>query len=212
MSFNTLDHFIIFVIALIVVITLHEASHAYFANRLGDPTAKYEGRVTLNPLKHLDLLGTIMLFVVGFGWGKPVNINAHNFKNPTRDSALVALAGPAANFATALVLSVPLNYFPQIFPFQVNVTLMAILDLSLLLGVFNFIPFPPLDGSKIFALFIPQKYHNRYFAFLERTQVYFLIFILLDIFVLLRIFGFSFLWLIIGNAMDLLKMIIFLGG
>lgn len=212
MPFSTLEHFIIFVVALITAITLHEASHAYFANKLGDPTAKYEGRITLNPLAHLDPLGTILLFIAGFGWGKPVNINPHNFKNPTRDSALVALAGPAANFATALVLSVPLKYFPHLMPFWANVTLMAILDLSILLGVFNFLPFPPLDGSKIFALFIPQKYHNRYFHFLQKSQAYFLIFILIDIFVLFRIFGFSFLWIVVGNAIDLIKTIIFLGG
>ena len=214
MSSSILE-FIFFIAALIIAISVHEFAHALAAYKLGDPTAKYHGRLTLNPLAHLDPLGTIMMFLVHFGWGKPVPVNPYHFKNPVKDSALVSLSGPMSNFLTALIFSVPLKYFPQILPDWIggqSGLLWVIVSLNIVLGIFNLLPFPPLDGSKIFAVFVPQKYQNSYFNFLEKSQPYFLAFVLIDIFIFTRVFGFSILWLILGNLFDLVKTLIFLGG
>lgn len=209
---GSLEEFIYFIIALIVAISVHEAAHALAAYKLGDPTAKHHGRLTLNPLKHLDPLGTIMLFVAKFGWGKPVPVNPHNFQNPVRDSALVSLAGPMSNFAMALVCSIPLKYFPQVIPAQILMLLWVMLNLNILLGVFNLLPFPPLDGSKIFAVFVPKRMQEGYFQFLKKSQPYFFAFILIDLFFLRRYLGFSILWLVIGTLFDAVSVLIFLGG
>lgn len=203
---------IYFVIALVIVISIHEFAHAFVAYKLGDPTAKNQGRLTLNPLAHLDPLGTIMLFIAGIGWGKPVPVNPYHFKDPVKDSALVSLAGPMSNFATALIFSIPLKYFAGSLPDQLSVLFMAIVDLSILLGIFNLLPFPPLDGSKIFAVFVPKHSQNAYFRFLQKAQPYFLAFILIDLFLIRRLIGFSFLWIVIGNLFDFIKVLIFLGG
>ena len=200
------------IVALVVVIAIHEAAHGFVALKLGDPTAKAHGRVTLNPLAHLDVLGTLMLFMVGFGWGKPVPVNPANFKNPVKDSALVSLAGPASNFLTALILSIPINYFSGILPIWLDTLLITIFDLSILLGIFNLLPFPPLDGSKIFALFVPKNKQAAYFRFLEKNQASFLIFLILDIVIIRRVFGFSILWMVIGNLFTIVRSIILLGG
>jgi Zn-dependent protease len=208
----TATEWIYFIIALVIAISVHEAAHALAAYKLGDPTAKYEGRLTLNPVKHLDPLGTLMLFLVHFGWGKPVPVNPYNFKNPIKDSALVSLAGPMSNFLIALIFSVPLKYFPHILPISIFYLFLMIIDLNILLGVFNLLPFPPLDGSKIFAVFVPKHLQNSYYHFLKIAQPYFLVFIFIDIFFIRRYFGFSILWFVIGNLMDFVKMLIFLGG
>lgn len=209
---SSLTDLIYFLVALVVAISVHEAAHAYAAYKLGDPTAKHQGRLTLNPLKHLDPLGTLMLFIARFGWGKPVPVNPYNFKNPVRDSAIVSLAGPMSNFATALLCSIPLKYFPQVLPEQISVLLWITLNLNILLGVFNLLPFPPLDGSKIFAVFVPQKYHAGYFRFLKTSQPYFFAFIIIDLFFLRRYLGFSILWLVLGTLFDAVSTLIFLGG
>jgi Zn-dependent protease len=209
---SSLEELIYLIIALVVAISVHEAAHAFVAYKLGDPTAKHHGRLTLNPLKHLDPLGTIMLFVARFGWGKPVPVNPHNFQNPVRDSALTALAGPMSNFAVALICSIPIKYFPQALPEPIIMLVWVTLNLNILLGVFNLLPFPPLDGSKIFAVFVPQKHHNAYFRFLKTAQPYFLAFILIDLFLLRRILGFSILWVVMGTLFDAVSVLIFLGG
>jgi Zn-dependent protease len=199
-------------ISLVIVISVHEAAHAFVAYKLGDNTAKHQGRLTFNPLAHLDPLGTIMLFLAGFGWGKPVPVNPYNFKDPIKGSALVSFAGPASNFLTALICSIPLKYFGASLPEPVAILLWTITDLSILLGIFNLLPFPPLDGSKIFVLLVPEKYQQRYMAFMERSQIYFMIFIIVDIVLISRYFGYSILWLVLGNVFDFIKTLIFLGG
>jgi len=209
---SSLIEIIYLVIALVSAISVHEFAHAFAANALGDPTAKYHGRLTLNPLAHLDPLGTLMMFLFHFGWGKPVPVNPYHFKNPVSDSALVSLSGPMSNFLTALIFSIPLKYFPQILPEWLLLLLWVIVDLNILLGIFNLLPFPPLDGSKIFAVFIPQNKQNAYFNFLEKSQPYFMGFILLDILIFTRLFGFSLLWIVLGNLFDAVKTLIFLGG
>lgn len=191
-----------YLFALIAVLTLHEYSHAWVANRLGDVTPERHGRLTLNPLRHLDLLGTLMLFIAGIGWGKPVPINPRNFKNPGRDEALTAVAGPAMNLLIALVTAVFVNYAPQnIFsPF-----FDAVLDLSLILFIFNLLPFAPLDGSKFLILLVPQKKREKYQNFMAKSTPYFLIFTVIDLYFLNHVFGFSIVWTVISTIFFWLK-------
>ena len=133
--------------ALVVSLTIHEFAHAYIAHKLGDDTAKYLGRLTLNPLAHLDVFGTLLLVFAGFGWGKPVPVNPYNFANPRRDSALVSLAGPAVNFLLAIFLAILYNYLSFI-PL-LNIFLYMTITYNIILGTFNLIPINPLDGFKI---------------------------------------------------------------
>lgn len=201
-----------FIIALVLGVTIHEFCHAAAANHLGDPTAKHMGRLTLNPLAHLDLMGTLMLFLIGLGWGKPVPVNPHNLYHPKRDSALVSLAGPASNILLAIAVSLPYKYllmqglYPQAAEF-----FLAIFQLNVLLALFNFIPLPPLDGSKMVGVFVPDRYYGRYQHFLDHGVKYFIGFILIDSFVLSNIFGFSFMWLVIGNLYTLISSVILMG-
>jgi len=157
-----LGMFLFSALASLLCITLHELSHGYAACRLGDMTAKNAGRLTLNPIKHIDLVGLLMLVTVHVGWAKPVPINMRNFKHPKRDMALTALAGPLANF----VLAAAALGVGSVFMRLVGVgsagqavfilALMYIAVLSVGLGVFNLIPIPPLDGSKILLSFLPD--------------------------------------------------------
>ncbi|HEX7456614.1 MAG TPA: site-2 protease family protein [Candidatus Nanoarchaeia archaeon] len=146
-----------FLIIISLVISVHEASHAYFANKLGDPTARLLGRMTLNPAAHIDPIGTVLvplvLFVLGgfiFGWAKPTPINPLNFVNPRRDGAIVAFAGPASNFAIAIFFSILF----RIFPIQV---LLILISINLILGIFNLLPIPPLDGYKVLLGILPKE-------------------------------------------------------
>lgn len=139
-------------IGLLFAITIHEFSHAYAADRLGDPTPRAMGRLTLNPLAHLDPIGTLMIFIAHFGWGKPVPIDPYNFANPRRDEIVVALAGPISNIilgSTIGIISLTTGYFNEI------LYIIAIVNFSL--AVFNLIPIPPLDGSKVFLNLMPVE-------------------------------------------------------
>lgn len=149
--------FIAYVTALIVAITIHEFAHAWTANKLGDPTARDMGRISFNPLAHLDFMGTIFLLLAGFGWGKPVQINADNLKNPKFDEVLISLAGPISNLLLAIVLGLLLRFI-SISPLISNFVIIIII-INLTLMVFNLLPIPPLDGSHILQIFIsPQAY------------------------------------------------------
>ncbi|MEI8060709.1 MAG: site-2 protease family protein [Candidatus Berkelbacteria bacterium] len=145
------------IVGLLLAITVHEFAHAWMANYLGDPTAKKLGRLTLNPFKHLDPLGTLFLLVAGFGWGKPVPYNPSNLKSDA-DEVKVALAGVFANLIFALILGIPLRIATlSHVAINSNMWLMAIefvLEMNLILIAFNIIPIPPLDGSKIIFQFI----------------------------------------------------------
>lgn len=207
---ETLQFYGYLFIGLTVAISVHEAAHAAMAYRLGDPTAKNQGRLTLNPLKHLDPIGTLMLFIARFGWGKPVPVNPNNFQNPVQDSALTAFAGPAANFITALVISLPIKYLDM--PFWLADILWLTFDINIVLGIFNLLPFPPLDGSKIFAVFMPKRFHKQYFAFLKQSEVGFLIFLVADIFLIRNILGYSILWSVLSHVFFFVKSIILLGS
>ena len=183
-------NFVYLIIALAVCISVHEAAHAWTAYRLGDPTAKLEGRVSLNPMRHLDLMGTLMIFLVHFGWGKPTPFNPRNLKHPRRDSALIALAGPISNLLTGLIIIVTLKYIP--FSPPVLGAMEAIYSLSIALFLFNLIPIAPLDGSKLLALAIPPSMEEGYHRFLQQGPVYLILLILGDR-LLQEVTGFSIL-------------------
>lgn len=147
-------------VALVVAAMVHEYAHAYVADRLGDPTPRAMGRLTLNPLAHLDPVGTLMILLLGFGWAKPVQINPMHFANWRRDSMLVAAAGPLANVTLLFVLGAPFKLgfveLPLLSPIPpVGRLLIIAIQLNAMLAVFNLIPVPPLDGSKILMGLLP---------------------------------------------------------
>lgn len=152
----------ILIIALIFSIILHELAHGFVAELLGDYTPRYSGRLTLNPLAHIDPIGSVILpfftfFSWGFifGWAKPVPINPLNFRNPQKGMALVGLAGPLTNMLLAFILILLLKVFIVLnLPFNYNIFL-TIIKLNLILAIFNLLPIPPLDGSRVFLSFLP---------------------------------------------------------
>lgn len=182
-----------FIFSILLALTVHEWAHAFAADRLGDRTARMEGRLTLNPVAHLDLLGTILFLAVGFGWGKPVPIDPRNFRHPKRDTAIVALAGPFSNLVIAIIVVVIMNFLPMSID-STEQTLVGLhrflrefllisLQLNLVLMAFNLLPIAPLDGSKILAPFIPLRFEDRYENFLRMGSM-----ILLFLIVIERIF------------------------
>jgi Zn-dependent protease len=144
--------------AILFGLTIHEFSHGYVAWRLGDPTAKMMGRLTLNPLKHLDPIGTIALFLFRFGWAKPVPIDPRNFRHPTRDMAISSLAGPAANLLTAAVSGLVLRMLDLFHVGGFAAVLISYFVLfNIILCFFNLIPIPPLDGSRLLYHLLPPN-------------------------------------------------------
>lgn len=162
--------FVIWLLAIIVTLTIHEFSHAFSAYILGDQTAKEEGRMTLNPISHIDPLGFFMLLFVGFGWAKPVPINPYNLKSQRLGTAIVSLAGPLSNLVGVLVFGLILKFVsPSLGPSNLLVNflfLLALVNFSLFL--FNLIPIPPLDGSKVLLSAIPDKFAE----FKEKYELY----------------------------------------
>lgn len=154
--------------AILFGLTAHEFSHALVADRLGDSTAREMGRLTLNPLKHLDFVGTVALFLFRFGWAKPVPIDPRNFRHPTRDMALSSLAGPAANLVIAVGAGLILRglTLAGVHGFVTELATYFVL-FNLILCFFNLIPIPPLDGSRLVAYFLPAGLAESY-AQLER--------------------------------------------
>lgn len=172
---------------ILLALTVHECSHAWVAYRLGDPTARMLGRVTLNPLKHLDPIGTLMLFFSGlFGWAKPVPVNPRNFKHIARDMMWVSLAGPLSNLALAAASAVLYKVFPMAGPgFMHSMPglfrpLFIMLEFSIIinvsLAIFNMVPVPPLDGSKVLAYLLPS---DKAFAFSKVEPYGFMILLVL---------------------------------
>lgn len=175
---------IIYLIILLFVIAIHEFSHAKIADYFGDPTAKISGRLTLNPLAHIDLYGIMFLIFLGFGWGKPVPVDSYNLKNPKKELALISLAGPASNIIMVLLGSLLIKlliYFQLPVVTTIGTTFLAIfIQLNIILGVFNLIPIYPLDGFKIVAGLLPENRVEEWYA-LEKYGMIFLILLLLPL-------------------------------
>ncbi|MDI6906321.1 MAG: site-2 protease family protein [Thermoanaerobacterales bacterium] len=144
--------------AIMLALTVHEYAHGFVADRLGDHTARYAGRLTLNPVAHVDWLGLLLLFVAGFGWAKPVPVNPYNLRgNVKQGLLLVSLAGPAANLVLALAASVLLGLIDYMQSGFGLLLLYQLIYINVVLAVFNLIPVPPLDGSKILAGLLPGR-------------------------------------------------------
>lgn len=164
-----LKFLLIFVPVILFSLTIHEYSHAYIANKLGDDTAKRLGRLTLNPLKHLDPIGTILLLLVHFGWAKPVPIDPRNFRDPKKDMLYVAIAGPISNIITAIISGILLKFI--IFDLATTGAfgaytvpliqfLVWMIFIGVVLAVFNMLPIPPLDGSRVLYGLLPDHLAN----------------------------------------------------
>lgn len=166
LNWSVLTDMLLAVIPALICITLHELSHGFVAYKLGDNTAKNMGRLTLNPIKHIDIFGLIMMVVFKFGWAKPVPVNMRNFKNPKRDMAITALAGPLSNVLICCVVLfiyglvyLPCNLAGTEFAGSLLYAVYITAYLSIALAVFNIIPIPPLDGSKVlFSLMSDESY------------------------------------------------------
>ena len=178
MNFDIYTFLLRFIVALISL-PIHECAHGYSAYRMGDYTAKREGRLTLNPLAHFDIFGTIAMIFFGFGWAKPVPINPLNFENPKKGMMISSLAGPMSNIGLAFISMVlyKLSYIPEYmgisgaFLSTVQMFLLYMITINITLGVFNLIPIPPLDGSRIATYFLPQRI---YFKIMQYENLIFL--------------------------------------
>jgi Zn-dependent protease len=161
-------------VGLLLAITFHEAAHAFVADRLGDPTPRYQGRLTLNPLAHLDPLGTLLFLVARFGWGKPVVFNPLALKNPALGAALISLAGPLTNFTLALLACLLIRASIQ--PLELWVEIAFI---NIVLGVFNLIPVAPLDGEKVVTWLIPPEMRATWLQ-IQSYGIFLLIFVIIS--------------------------------
>ena len=165
LDWSVLTDMILSVIPALICIVFHELSHGFVAYKLGATTAKEMGRLTLNPLKHIDVLGLIMMAVFHFGWAKPVPVNMYRFKNPKRGMAITALAGPVSNIIIAVVFMALYGFFwPILYMSEFGAVILDMLNttavISISFAVFNIIPIPPLDGSKILFSFVPQHIYK----------------------------------------------------
>lgn len=178
---------IFIILILLCSIVIHEVSHGLMADYLGDPTAKNEGRLTLNPIKHLDPIGSILVPLIliisrvgiVFGWAKPVPINPFNLRDKVYGQAKVAIAGPLANILIALIFGTALRFLPFLFSAQIGTNLTIIFGyivwINLILAIFNLLPIPPLDGSHILFTFLPKQFDSLK-TFLIQYQLFILLF------------------------------------
>ena len=190
---------------ILLALTFHECAHAYVAHLYGDDTAKKSGRLTLNPLRHLDPLGTIMIFLVQFGWAKPVPVNPYNLRNPKKDMLWISAAGPLSNMLLALVSGLLFRLFSDLaltaerdtIPGLMVLMIFFSLKINLALAIFNILPIAPLDGSKILYGILPPRFGKMIFA-LERYGP----FILLGLIIFGRATGVSILGRLIWPFVD----------
>ncbi len=188
-------------LTIFLVLPLHECAHGFVAYKLGDDTAKRQGRLTLNPLAHIDYLGAALMLLIGFGWAKPVPVDSRYFKNPKVGMALTALAGPVSNLLAAIVASLIQSGFLAMinnsvidyneFVKYVLIFLQYLIVVNISLAVFNFIPVPPLDGSKILMAFLPDK---AIFWIAQREQM-----ISMGLFVIIMMGGFNGILSVVSN-------------
>jgi len=167
----SIQELVILIPVFLLALTIHEFAHGWVANRLGDPTARLQGRLTLNPLAHLDIIGTIAIVLIGLGWAKPVPVDARYLRNPRRDMILISAAGPASNLLLAVLTAFCLQTIPwgQLFTQQtawlivpIARVLEASVSVNVILAVFNLFPIPPLDGSRIVSGLLPLRQATTY--------------------------------------------------
>lgn len=189
--FDNLVRYLYIIPAALIAVVLHELGHAFVSYKLGDPTPKSEGRLTLNPLKHLDIVGIICLIFFGFGWAKPVSIDSSYYKNKKLGITLVGLAGPLVNFMLALLsfIFIGVTYIvatklgSNAFLSILGTFFMYLAIINIGLGVFNLIPIPPLDGSKVIGGILPDKAYNEYMRY-QAYGMYFMIGFMVFLFIL----------------------------
>ncbi len=166
-------------IVIFLTLPIHEYAHGFAATKLGDPTPRYQGRMSLNPFAHIDYLGAACILLFGFGWAKPVQINSNNFRNPKRDMAITAMAGPLSNLIVALAALLLGNIVNLVYSTVLSVSFFAyvylfffyIAQINIYLAVFNLIPIPPLDGSRLLSALLPYK---QYYALMRYERYIFL--------------------------------------
>ena len=161
-------------VVIFLTLPIHEFAHGFAATKLGDPTPRYQGRLTLNPFAHIDYLGAACILLVGFGWAKPVGVNPTYFKHPKRDMALTALAGPVSNRIVALSALIICNIFQYLLTgtvfLYIAIFFFYIASINISLAVFNLIPIPPLDGSRLLSALLPDK---QYYALMRYERYIF---------------------------------------
>jgi Zn-dependent protease len=162
---DTISYLALMIVPILFSLSVHEVCHGYAAYALGDPTAKQQGRLTLNPLKHIDIFGLAVLFITRMiGWAKPVPVDPRYFKNPRKDMLWVALAGPASNLALGLIFALLLNYVGPLmtgnifYPVKAMMEIMVFINVGL--AIFNLIPIPPLDGGRVLVGLLPENMAN----------------------------------------------------
>ncbi len=186
--------------AVIIGLTFHELAHGWAAYRLGDPTAKHMGRLTVNPLAHIDIIGFLMLFIVGFGWAKPVPVTPYNLKgNMRRSLMLVSLAGPVSNLIIAVIASILFGFVVTLGSKPLNDIMVMMIQINVVLAIFNLLPIPPLDGSKILAGLLPGD--QRWLDYLEQYGTIILLLLLFT-----GLLG-PLLWKIIAPIIDIMTLI-----
>lgn len=189
--FDNLVRYLYIIPAALIAVVLHELGHAFVSYKLGDPTPKSEGRLTLNPLKHLDMVGIICLIFFGFGWAKPVSIDSSYYKNTKLGITLVGLAGPLVNFILAIlsftfigvIYIAEIKLGSNVFLSILNTFFIYLAIINIGLGVFNLIPIPPLDGSKVIGGILPDKAYNEYMRY-QAYGMYFMIGFMIFLFIL----------------------------